>query len=259
VTGRPSTETSLIFDERDGHWETFRVDPFQRPEQEEFLGPQLSGELLLQPGENEHSHPLKAHWQPLLETPMLLKMMKQLAENGDLGRLTNRERVYQAATSTLIHRGYESHRWTAKLPLNEEQTNRLLSVLAWESIAQDHNFTGVVQGASYERALECLGQTLESRDKVEEALDQINLFTRFSILGHRQRDGIEWRHRSFLEYFAAIHLADVLSADEQTASIAQVHNALAAVKLASRLVACGAWRLLQPRRLALFPPPQAPR
>jgi len=91
--------------------------------------------------------------------------------------------------------------------------------LAWQSIGADRNFTGLVDGTTYTDALASFATSLRDRIDYKESLEQINVFA-------GREDGIEWRHRSFMEYFAAIHLCDHLSPDEQTREIASVHDSL---------------------------------
>ena len=140
--------------------------------------------------------------------------MKKLATHGRLDELPNREAVYQQTLELLVQHGQDS--MTQPLTAAYAVIQQKLAELAWETITlesaenSDSSFTGVVSGPTYakfaQRHHAILGQ-----------LDQLNLTVRPTYLDEfgRRHEQLAWRHFSFCEWFAGLHLAGLPATEQQ--------------------------------------------
>ena len=191
-------------------WRTIWVDPFDNKRIRKFWAGTPMLKKLLESDD----------WAPLREVPVLLQQMKKLAARGLLENLPNREAVYHRTLEMLVQHGHGGLRDAGQ---NKMAVDDLLTVeddlsqLAWETIqleaaqgaADNAQFTGEVSGGNYSRFAKLYREKLE-------ALDQLNLTTRQTYLDEFdiRQDRFAWRHFSFCEWFAGLHLAE-LSPDQQ--------------------------------------------
>ena len=205
LSARPETRRTKSQSYAGIDWQTLWVDPFDEARIRRFWGDAPLLEKLL--GETD--------WAPLREVPVLLQQMKRLALNGLLENLPNREAVYHRTLEMLVQHGQggmddAGHHVTAQDDLLTVE--RVLSEIAWETIqlesqqtnGQHASFTGELSGKAYATFARTHRPQLS-------ALDQLNLTTRQTYLdefGVRQEQ-FGWRHFSFCEWFAGIHLASL--------------------------------------------------
>jgi len=209
LTARPETLTTKKQGYEAVEWSTLWVDPFDEARIREFWGTAPLLDRLLE----------QKDWDALRSVPVLLQQMKKLAVNGRLEHLSNREAVYQGTLELLVQHGQDS----MTQPLHRAAIQKMLAELAWKTIniesAGKNNgeatFTGELRGSEY------AGIASQYADILSQ-LDQLNLTVRptyLDELGIRQEQ-LAWRHFSFCEWFAGLHLAG-LSTSEQQAVIAQ--------------------------------------
>ncbi|MGE0758711.1 MAG: SUMF1/EgtB/PvdO family nonheme iron enzyme, partial [Pirellulaceae bacterium] len=207
-----------------------RLDKFHREQQEKFLGPDLARELLPQQRDDKGVRARKERWQDLLDVPLLLKYVRDLARDGTLPTLPNRERVYTQAIDRLIAKGLESHKATNEPPVKPEHARRWFAAAAW-SMVEAENFTGVVSDRQYHRLME----DLKSRVGVphEDILDRINVGRQeLRSLAHGTATAFEWRHLSFCEYFAGTYLAEEREPEHVEQELSRILDMVAAVRRA---------------------------
>ncbi|MEY3229091.1 MAG: hypothetical protein RLZZ536_3710, partial [Planctomycetota bacterium] len=217
LSARPETrrtQKSQAYDQIP--WRTVWVDPFDEKRIRRFWDDAPLLDKLLESDD----------WVPLRQVPVLLQQMKKLAQAGLLENLPNREAVYHRSLEMLVQHGHGGlpDSGQHEIALDDLVTvEEFLSQLAWETIqlettqgsVEDAQFTGELSGASYSRFAKQHRKELES-------LDQLNLTTRQTYpdeFGIRQ-DQIAWRHFSFCEWFAGLHLA-AQPADEQSRILQQ--------------------------------------
>jgi formylglycine-generating enzyme required for sulfatase activity len=217
LSARPETrrtQKSQAYDQIP--WRTVWVDPFDEKRIRRFWDDAPLLEELLESDD----------WAPLRQVPVLLQQMKKLAQAGLLENLPNREAVYHRSLEMLVQHGHGGlpDSGQHEIALDDLVTvEEFLSQLAWETIqleatqgsVDDAQFTGELSGASYSRFAKQHRKELES-------LDQLNLTTRQTYLGE---SGIlqyqfAWRHFSFCEWFAGLHLA-AQPPDEQSRILQQ--------------------------------------
>ncbi len=216
LAGRPETRfgKSEAFEGlSDDAWSTLRVLPFGRRQQDRFFGTRLSPDLIPEDDEPEswksnYAEELRRHqWKDLLGVPLLLRFLKDLALGGDgvsgkrLQDLTNRYVIYQAAIEQLVAKGLSTV--PGSPGLLRLQVQRLLPRIAFEA-ARRHNFSGVVEGDSF-------SAVFDQVEKLYEQLVQVDLVTEHCVLDDFGKAGLEFRHRSFLEYFAGCRLAELFA------------------------------------------------
>lgn len=145
--------------------------------------------------------------------PLLLKMLRDLAraerdEQADvsLSHLPNRNAVYRQAVAYLVRQGLQSaeaSKFRGRLYDAGEVDDRLTEI-GWATIAQEEgNFTAVLEGRPFRE----LRRGFQHERDVLQALQQVDVITRHSVLDRPGEAGLAWRHRSFSEYFAGKHLA----------------------------------------------------
>ncbi|MDX1969434.1 MAG: SUMF1/EgtB/PvdO family nonheme iron enzyme [Planctomycetaceae bacterium] len=195
----------------DDAWTTLKVLPFGRPEQERFLGSRLAPQLIPEEDEpqswkDNYADELRKHgWKDLLGIPLLLGFLRDIAMSGQLaaGRLANRYDVYRAAVRQLISKGLSTVHESPELL--RRQVERLLPQIAFEAVRR-HDFSGVVQGDAFNAVLHEIAN-------IYEQLIQVDLVTKHGVLDDFGPDGLEFRHRSFLEYFAGCRLVELFQND----------------------------------------------
>ncbi len=248
MTGRPYvTETRrevvtidpTSMDRSHRSWTHIRLDGFNEWQQREFLGEWadylLSGapsefftdtwdvdpSVLLTQGElvgfdreywESEVRPawLKRQWYNLVDQPLLLKMLRDLATAGTLWDIKNRHSVYQAALQALIDKGWDSLKASESKPIfdSRNRVQRVLRQIAW-SRAVAGDFQGTLSGDALDDLMTHLARGLTNTRELElrGALDQMNIVTCAGIVQAEQGDRLEWRHLSFFEYFAGLELA----------------------------------------------------
>ena len=241
VAGRPESLTTRgeVFTKQ--RWHRLELLKLQDRQQRLFLGATRSAELI--PSEEElHSwHSADEHrrhqWKDLLGIPLLISLMKQLATPDKVGLrrldgIQNRFTLNQQASRHLFRKGKKS------LEIDEQDaaakmTETLLKDIAGH-MAEQHNFN-VLEGDEFD--------TWMSQSKLEpeqlRQLVQIDMVKEYAFLDRIEledladqdnpiRRGIEWRHRSFLEYYAALSLADQWEANPHTVRtiLRDVHECL---------------------------------
>ncbi|MFO0821517.1 MAG: formylglycine-generating enzyme family protein, partial [Pirellulales bacterium] len=206
-----------------------RVNRFGRRQQERFLGRERSARLLPQQGDDKKTQQEKARWSALLEVPMLLKMVRDLDAAGELLRFPNRERVYSAAIDRLILKGLDSARQAHGRfeDIVPEAVRLWFAEAAWHMVSRG-NFTGAVADLDYRDLTNYLKKNAELPSAT--LLDQINIVTQRELrsLIAGASTSLEWRHLSFCEYFAGIHLAENLDLPQARAALGETLDVSAA-------------------------------
>jgi|GEM_PF-1160727 len=227
MTGRPyvtdtrqnALNADAAFEYRDDRrWTQLRLDKFDEPQQRQFLG-EWAGAVL--ETEEEHrsrwrhreSIARKQRWAALVDQPLLLKMLRDLAASpGGLEDICNRYDVYTRAVEQLIDKGWTSLQKSElgpKVFQSPGDVQRGLRQIAWNR-AQAGDFRGVVEGEDLDqlmKAVKHLQQTDGSARELRDALDQMNVVTCGGIVESGQEVRLAWRHFSFCEYFAGLELA----------------------------------------------------
>ena len=218
ITGRPESLEGREQAWYGNDWKTLRLKPFDQERQRKYLCDSLSDELIPtteQVNWNTKPDELRRHqWKDLLEVPLLLSLLKQLAtspeETQSLKSIHSRYDLYDRAVRQLITKGWETVEKDdeKKLLQSGKRVREVLGIVSWFMVTS-HDFTGILQGDDY-AALgnsELLASNADGT-KVLEALQQIDLTTAFQVLDDLGPSGLSFRHRSFMEFFAGCHLMD---------------------------------------------------
>lgn len=211
MTGRPEARQGRPQAFQDNQWRILRLKPFDRERQAKYLGKRLADELIPQDGEIDWSSDAdeirKHQWKDLLEIPLLLNLLKELALAKDseksLSKIHSRYDLYQLAVENLIQKGWDSaEREEEKRALQSpERVFEVLGKVAWY-LVQQHQFTGIVNPDQYQLLASSLGAD------ILKALPQIDLTTAFQVLEQTEKKGLAFRHRSFMEFFAGRYMMD---------------------------------------------------
>ncbi len=227
MTGRPYvTETrpnalnaDAAFEQReDRRWTQLRLDKFDEPQQREFLG-EWAGAVLETEEERKdrwthrESIARKQRWAALVDQPLLLKMLRDLAASpGGLDDIRNRYDVYTRAVQQLIDKGWRSLQKSEldrKVFQSPGDVQRGLRQIAWNRF-QAGDPRGGVEGEDLDKLMKSVKhsqQTDGSARELRDALDQMNVVTCGGIVESGQEIRLAWRHFSFCEYFAGLELA----------------------------------------------------
>ena len=208
ITGRWESYLSRTDAFVENHWRTLRVEPFDRPRQQKYLGSGLANEILLK-DETEiinyrtSNDGFRRHqWKELVKTPLLLSLIKVGNGGKRLAEIHNRFELYDEAVNELIQKGWRKATEDQKQQLRSSEAIRvLLGQISWYIVCQ-HNFSGILEGEPYRLLQKNLGQ----QASLLESLKQIDVTTAFQVLDRADSRGLAFRHRSFLEFFAACHL-----------------------------------------------------
>jgi formylglycine-generating enzyme required for sulfatase activity len=230
LTGRPESALNRNQAFVDNQWRTLRVMPFDHKRRVRYLGKKLAEKILLDPGEEDQEdedvnwlsseEDLRKHqWKDLVEVPLLLNLMKRLAtaqEGSDaLMSIRSRHDLYALAVKELIQQGWRSAKDNDKaLLLDEFKIRDWLERIAWAMVVR-HDFSNVFEGdrfAAFRESMDANGSGSHSGSLLN-ALKQIDLTTDYQVLDRADASGLAFRHRSFLEYFAACHW---MAVDSQT-------------------------------------------
>ena len=221
MSGRPETQQTRasVFSQAD--WDLVWVDPFDEDRIRRFLGdragalvPTRHQNALHQTDEDRR----KVQLSELLKTPILLHELRELVKAEKLKGLKNRENVYAEALKRLIVKGLASARdsesqhtgWT------QQSVARRLREAAWQTIHAEaavadtatEDFTGVIAGDAFEKFK-------EDNEGILSALAQIDVATLESLFDEQGFTSLAWRHFSFCEYFAGVHLAEMSRAERE--------------------------------------------
>ncbi|MCO6455394.1 MAG: SUMF1/EgtB/PvdO family nonheme iron enzyme [Pirellulaceae bacterium] len=209
MTLRPEVLTSAVF--AGASWSSLRAEGFHlEAQRRDFLG-DVADVLLPRKDDPADARERKQHWSALLEIPLLLKMLRQLARaerdprsEVTLGNLHNRHAVYREAVAYLVRQGLRSAEPTdfgGKFYDADDVDDHLMRI-GWATVAREEgNFTAVLEGRPFAE----LRRTYDV--DMLRALQQVDIITRHSVLDRYGKAGLAWRHRSFSEYYAAKHLA----------------------------------------------------
>ena len=222
LTGRPESALNRNQAFVDNQWRTLRVMPFDHKRRVRYLGKKLAEKILLDPEDEDQEdedvnwltsqEDLRKHqWKDLVEVPLLLNLMKRLAtaqEGSDaLMSIRSRHDLYALAVKELIQQGWRSAKDNDKaLLLDEFKIRGWLERIAWAMVVR-HDFSNVFEGerfAAFRESMDANGSSNHSGSLLN-ALKQIDLTTDYRVLDRADAAGLAFRHRSFLEYFAACH------------------------------------------------------
>ncbi|MBL8826938.1 MAG: SUMF1/EgtB/PvdO family nonheme iron enzyme, partial [Planctomycetaceae bacterium] len=143
-------------------------------------------------------------WRPILEVPAVLRMIRELPID-QTANLKNREQVYAKTVQQLLTHGKRTlYSIQVKSDEKHEDYASVFQAIAWRTLFPQGDqaepvFTGELSGKAYKQALNEAGVS-------REALRQVNFVTERSWLRGVDDNGLVWRHLSFCEYFAALHL-----------------------------------------------------
>ncbi|MCA9188952.1 MAG: formylglycine-generating enzyme family protein, partial [Planctomycetales bacterium] len=221
LAGRHSSRFSqdVVFEcLRSEEWSMLEMLGFGPDEQRQFLGSKLSPMLIPHKPElnvlSDDDERKRHQWKDLLETPLLIKMMKELALSGDLKNVANRFDLYTRAVDNLVSKGVSNVKTDASSRRGLIKTIRdTLGPISLKMIC-DSNFTSALTGAAYQGALEKYETTIEN-------LKKLDLLTQHHVMDGVEEEGVAFRHRSFVEYFAGIRLAELWceTAKDQTIDV----------------------------------------
>ena len=241
VAGRPESlaSRSEVFENQE--WTTLELLKLDQQRQRSFLGTRLASELIPRGAEeNSKTTPKerrKHQWKDLLRIPLLICLMKKLAirdsdGHNDLEDISNRYTLYSKAAEQLLQKGLRS---TPKSKRDQirDQALKLMKAIAGHMVS-NHNFD-VAEGDEFDQLRESIDlspqelQDLVQLDIIKEYafLERIELEDRHDDTVPMRR-GIEWRHRSFLEYYGALHLADLWKKEPDAfrSMLREVHETL---------------------------------
>ncbi len=243
MTGRPYvritrdmiiTEDPAFDNHPERHWTLLRLDKFNGSQQREFLGLWVADVLEpsfttleeifehsreeskrwleLDPVEMQRlidSHARKQIWVDLVNQPLLLKMLRDLAVADKLNDISNRRSLYSTAVKHLIDKGWNSLERSAYRVVFASRTGveHVLRQIAWNR-AQAGDFTGHVTGEELDELMTAItqGRNVTERE-MRDGLDQLNLVTCGAIVESAQDVPLTWQHLSFFEYFAGVEMA----------------------------------------------------
>ena len=228
LAGRPETRFSRgeawegLSEEE---WCTVRVLPFGHQQQRLFLGRSL--DRMLTPGAYDCAKERCHHWEDLLGVPLLLSFLKQLADESAplstgkrLQEFQNRYEIYRETVSLLMTKGIKTVPGSPQSL--KTRANRLLAEIAFETVRRN-DFTAVVEGDAYQSACDRLGD-------LHDTMLQVDLITEHGVLDSFGPNGLEFRHRSMLEYFAGCQLASMFQGEssrrEAIEVLRDVHSVL---------------------------------
>jgi hypothetical protein len=213
ITLRPEVAGSTVFS--DTSWDTLQADGFQEAEQQRrYLG-DAADTILPVEGEqwiDRASYERKQHWVDLLEIPLLLKMLRELARAErsqqpgiSLGTLRNRHAIYRQAVAYLVRQGLHSAaagRFRRRLYDAGEVDDHLIAI-GWSTIAQgEGNFSAKLEGRPFR-------ELSFSEYFAGKYLAQAEATTQVEAAGHHARDPRwEWVFR-----FALSEAADQSTED----------------------------------------------
>lgn len=194
-------------------WSVLRVEEFDEQQRKEYLGDELYKQLVMQQQDSMQDRRRKLQWAKLLGAPLLLKFIRRIGSSGELKHLPNKYCIYKGALKALLDQGIESAKHTG-LSLGKlaqpGRRDKQLGQMAWHMV-QSGNFTGFVEDEAFEGLCDDL-----QLDDFLDVLAQLNVVD-VDISGT-----LGWRHLSFCEYFAGVHLATVLTRQQQTEHIENV-------------------------------------
>ncbi len=185
---------------------------FDAAEQAEYLGKQVAAELmtkLTEPAHNSSADDLRRlMWKPLLGVPLLISLMRTMGTSTDpsvrrLRDISSRFELYQHAVRCLLMKGCSTSERLKAIGIENlmAQINEVLGDIAIAA-AFAHNFTGQLTGDVYQKVEQQRDGLLLSMKE----LFQLDLVTSLMDAGGRDSVGLEWRHRSLMEYFAGVYL-----------------------------------------------------
>jgi formylglycine-generating enzyme required for sulfatase activity len=191
--------------------------PFDHARRVRYLGDELAAEILLDDGNkgvdwSTSQEDLRKHqWKELVKVPLLLNLIKRLASGqegtGALKEIHSRHDLYDLAVKELIQQGWRSAKDQDKaLLLDEFEIRGWLERIAWAMVV-NHDFSNVFEGTrfgAFRREMDAQGGGNHPGSLLN-ALKQVDLTTDYQVLDRADAAGLAFRHRSFLEYFAACH------------------------------------------------------
>lgn len=221
-------------------WDTFLLRPFTDLQVKQFFGESLAAYFrLFFPGDSADGGPSP------VRIPIVAALLKSVAASPRYRALTNRERIYQAAlewplqpegAEGLISKGLRSAQQSRFAGSDLHLIRRVVAVLgvvAWKMLFEDGNATGFAEGRAYDGLEQAVRKFVHAQGwsdaHLMDTLTQINILTGGAVLEHAA-GRIEWRHLSFCEYFAGVHLAEALTADEQARAVAPMLDMVRAVQ-----------------------------
>ncbi|MEM7557690.1 MAG: SUMF1/EgtB/PvdO family nonheme iron enzyme [Planctomycetota bacterium] len=228
ASGRPETPHTRgsLFGQQD--WHTLELQPLERPQQRELLGEHFGSNWVLEDGADEQptawtkdQDRRKYEVADLLSTPLLLQLLKKILkrnpnQNGQ-PEFRNRFELYALASRELLSKGLET---AGKLDeLSDDAANYLVALQKLAlGMHRKHNFSQGLEGRDFEQwCTELAEAELKLKDLVQADLITMHGFLDRITLQDindpvlQQRPGVEWRHLSFQEYFAAIELSRMWS------------------------------------------------
>lgn len=228
ATGRPeSVHTRVsLFSQQD--WWTLDLRPLGPAEQRKLLGVRLADDLVAE-DDDEDEEDVDTGWRhqlkELLAVPLLLEMIKRQVRTQGIDNFNakNRYQLYRDSARELLKKGLASQDsatgTSSPLSLESEVKSQLkpLQDLAW-TMTRKHEFQ-VLEGDRLTDWIE------ESNANLAELI-QVDMVTMHGFLDRLTaapvddwtgpiEPGIEWRHRSFQEYFAGCELARLWSSDQR--------------------------------------------
>lgn len=227
VAGRPETVTTRqeLFSQE--QWQSFELQPFDESRQRRYLGSNAARELIADSETmtafSGDAEVRRDGWRDLLKIPLLLKLMKELATPKDGGfteleRIRNRYALYRRATDQLLLKGVHSLEKMDDRDIEIQRARLNFRKLAL-AMTRKHCFS-VLEGESLIEYQSSLGE------KSWRKLIQIGMHAKGRIIeqvsgrssdGADHVPGLEWRHRSFLEYFAGCAMAELWNKDRSEA------------------------------------------
>jgi hypothetical protein len=235
-------KTAYVETSTQAQWREVDIVPFDEAQIHEFLElDEVRQKLLIEDGDDEEETRRKRQWQDLLTFPILARQLKDLARSQARGpqksleQLRNREAVYYATLGELLERGKnsltnaEKSRYRAQLTRTSEIPSRLQEA-AWLSLKSEvshtvSGFHGGFDGELRAQAHDGLQTWLEQTGFPQELLRKINLLEFYEeaieTLDGQDKSYARWRHKSFGEWFAGLHLVESPQARQQLPNLLQ--------------------------------------
>ena len=209
-------------------WAHVRVQPWTKESQKKFVGrrsilelfppkPTISNYqttdfMLLDDEDQEKAekfHRRKYLWEDLTGTPLLLKLLRDLSRSSSgqtskLADISNRYDLYAKVIDQLIDKGKSTLTQVSgsERELLVDQLDEVLGDIAWFAMSRGR-LSGFVTGEEFKKIMGKYGNK-KKYPNLMPRLYQLNLIT--DLFDSYGELGMEWRHRSYCEYFAGRYL-----------------------------------------------------
>lgn len=228
VTSRPSGVVRYheLFDPQPdrGPWRFVRLQPFDRDQQKEYLGehyrPVMQALCPVLADEEQASD-----WLDLIGSrvgiewmgsPLILYVLREVARKGKLTGCRNRGEVYWVAMNDFMKRQYErlNDEEQDEIGARKDHPQRFLAAVAFEMISRGC-WQASVFGDNYRQLLRTVIRRTGIPEKQCDEIVRQSSVHEYGLL-EEWANGLAFRHRSIMEYYAGLWLARYAEPDDKT-------------------------------------------